>query len=125
MQTQDENTQLTMPDGTTFVVLESAPDNDAAQMTFEITMAAGAIGPAAIENRVHKAAPTMTDAFAPSGRDRHGACLDCMDLHRDCSFRFLVDLGRADPAGANPRRISSATASASRSSIGPPVIRSR
>ena len=45
MQTQDENTPLAMPDGTTFVVLESASDNDGARMTFEITMAAGAIGP--------------------------------------------------------------------------------
>ena len=45
MQTRTENTPLAMPDGTTFVVLESASDNDGAPMTFEITMAAGAIGP--------------------------------------------------------------------------------
>lgn len=45
MHTRTENRPLAMPDGTTFVVLESASDNDAAPMTFEITMAAGAIGP--------------------------------------------------------------------------------
>ena len=45
MQTRTENTPLAMPDGTTFVVLESASHNDGTRMTFEITMAAGAIGP--------------------------------------------------------------------------------
>lgn len=45
MQSRTEKTPLAMPDGTTFVVLESASDNDRAPMTFEITMAAGAIGP--------------------------------------------------------------------------------
>ena len=34
-----------MPDGTTFVVLESASHNDGTRMIFEITMAPGAIGP--------------------------------------------------------------------------------
>ena len=45
MQTRTDNPPLAMPDGTAFVVLESASDNDGARMTFEITMAAGAIGP--------------------------------------------------------------------------------
>jgi len=45
MQTQDATTPLTMPDGTTFVILESGSDNEGAQMTFEITMAPGASGP--------------------------------------------------------------------------------
>ena len=31
------------------------------------------LSPAAVENRVHEAAPAMTDALAPGGRDRHGS----------------------------------------------------
>ena len=49
MQTRTENTRLAMPDATTFVVLESASDNDGAPMTFEITMAA--------TRSVHRATP--------------------------------------------------------------------
>jgi len=45
MQTQIATPPLTMPDGTTFVILESGSENEGAQMTFEITMAPGALGP--------------------------------------------------------------------------------
>ncbi len=45
MQTLEANKQLTTPDGTTFVVVESPSSNDGSEITFEITMAPGAIGP--------------------------------------------------------------------------------
>lgn len=45
MQTLETNTRLTMPDGTTFVVVEPATRDDGAEIVFEITMAPGAMGP--------------------------------------------------------------------------------
>jgi quercetin dioxygenase-like cupin family protein len=45
MQTLEANKQLTTPDGTTFVVVESGSGNDGSEIIFEITMAPGAIGP--------------------------------------------------------------------------------
>jgi quercetin dioxygenase-like cupin family protein len=39
------NHKLTMPDGTTFVVVESGAENGGARMEFEITMAPDAMGP--------------------------------------------------------------------------------
>jgi quercetin dioxygenase-like cupin family protein len=45
MRTLEANKQLTMPDGTTFVVVESGSCNDGAEIIFEITMAPGAMGP--------------------------------------------------------------------------------
>ena len=46
MQTLNANKQLTTPDGTTFVVVESDSSNDGSEIVFEITMAPGAIGSA-------------------------------------------------------------------------------
>ena len=45
MQTLNATKQLTTPDGTTFVVVESDSSNDGSEIVFEITMAPGAIGP--------------------------------------------------------------------------------
>jgi quercetin dioxygenase-like cupin family protein len=45
MQPREANRQLTMPDGATFVVVESGLSNDGAEIIFEITMAPGAMGP--------------------------------------------------------------------------------
>ena len=44
MQTLEANKQLTTPDGSTFVVIESGSSNDD-EIIFEITMAPGAMGP--------------------------------------------------------------------------------
>ena len=45
MQTLEANRQLTMPDGSTFVIVESDSSNDGSEIVFEITMAPGAMGP--------------------------------------------------------------------------------
>ena len=45
MQTLEANKQLTMPDGSTFVVVESDSSNDGSEIIFEITMAPGAMSP--------------------------------------------------------------------------------
>jgi quercetin dioxygenase-like cupin family protein len=44
MATADDNT-LTMPDGTSFSIVESAADSGGQRIEFEITMAPGAMGP--------------------------------------------------------------------------------
>jgi len=43
--TSNTGDTLTMPDGTSFMILESATDSGGARIEFEITMAPGAIGP--------------------------------------------------------------------------------
>lgn len=45
MQTLKANKQLTTPDGSTFVIVESQASNDGSEIVFEITMAPGAMGP--------------------------------------------------------------------------------
>ncbi len=45
MQALEADKQLPMPDGTTFVVVESGSSNDGSEIIFEITMAPGAMGP--------------------------------------------------------------------------------
>ena len=45
MQTLEANRQLTMPDGSTFVIVDSDSSNDGSEIVFEITMAPGAMGP--------------------------------------------------------------------------------
>ena len=45
MQTLKANKQLTTPDGSTFVIVESQASNDGSEIVFEITMASGAMGP--------------------------------------------------------------------------------
>jgi quercetin dioxygenase-like cupin family protein len=45
VQTLEANKQLTTPDGSTFVIVESQASNDGSEIVFEITMAPGAMGP--------------------------------------------------------------------------------
>ena len=66
MQTLNATKQLTTPDGTTFVVVESDSSNDGSEIVFEITMAPGAIGsatpfapsPGRVMDRPHRGAIT-------------------------------------------------------------------
>ena len=78
------------------------------------------LGPLAVKQRVHEPQPATAHALPPLRRDGDGPGLNRMDLHLGSFFRF-EDFFR----GAKPLRISSTTPSASCSSIGPPVIKSR
>ena len=78
------------------------------------------LGPLPIEERVQQTEPAAAGAFAPAHREGDGAGLDRVDVHRGLSLGFGVGA-----VGAKPRRISSATPPASRSSMGPPVTSSR
>ena len=51
--------------------------------------------PLAVANRVQQAPLAVADALTPGGRDRDGACLDCVDLHHECSFAGSSGLGAA------------------------------
>lgn len=83
------------------------------------------VGPVPIEEHVQLPAAAASDALDLAGLDRDRSGLDRVDLHRRCSLALRGVDARRTGAGAKPRRMISATPSASCSSSGPPVMRRR
>src|SRR6266545_8179835 len=73
-------------------VLARVDDDHALRMFDRVGVDRQRLRPLAVDDRVQQAPPALTDAFAPGGGDSDGSCLDSVDLHVRCSFRFLTPL---------------------------------